>query len=163
MYFEQFPTMLYEFDIKNKPTALVVKDITRNVRFRRDILANITIYDEYDIMDGETPEIISEKVYGTPFYYWIIMLANERYDYIKDFPLTYYQIQRYIEDKYGTNLYGIHHYKDAKGFVVNSDAIGATSVSNYQYEDLLNESKRRIKIIPLDTVALIMKNFKDLI
>lgn len=163
MYFEQFPNMIYEFDIKNKPTALVVKDITRNVRFRRDVLANITVYDEYDIMEGETPEHISEKLYGTPNYYWIIMLANERYDYIKDFPLTYAMLERYISDKYGDNLYGVHHYENDQGFVVNSDYVGASSISNYRYEDLLNESKRRIKIIPMSTIALILQNFKDII
>lgn len=164
MYFQEFPSMLYEFDIKNKPTALVVKDITRNVRFRRDVLANITVYDEYDIMEGETPEHISEKMYGTPYYYWIIMLSNERYDYIKDFPLTYYQLERYISDKYGEAIYDIHHFENSKGFVVNSDySGGAISVSNYRYEELINESKRRIKIIPNNMIDLILKNFKDLI
>lgn len=163
MYFQEFPSMLYEFDIKNKPTALVVKDITRNVRFRRDVLANITVYDEYDIMEGETPEHISEKMYGTPYYYWIIMLSNERYDYIKDFPLTYAMLERYITDKYGDQLYATHHYENSKGFVVNSDYIGAVSITNYRYEELLNETKRRIKIIPKNMIDLVLKNFKDLI
>jgi hypothetical protein len=114
-------------------------------------------------MEGETPEHISEKMYGTPYYYWIIMLANERYDYIKDFPLTYYQLERYISDKYGDQLYATHHYESDQGFVVNSDYIGAVSITNYRYEELLNESKRRIKIIPKNMIDLILKNFKDLI
>jgi hypothetical protein len=60
-------------------------------------------------------------------------------------------------------MYAIHHYENAQGFVVNSDYIGAVSITNYRYEDLLNESKRRIKIIPMSTIALILQNFKDII
>jgi hypothetical protein len=164
MYFKEFPAFLYEFDIKGKPTAVTIKDITRNIRFRRDVLSNITVFDEYDILDGETPEHIAEKVYGDSGYHWVIMLSNDRYDYIADFPLTTVVLEKYIVDKYGvSNEYATHHYVDANGFIVNSDTSGATSVSNYQYEELHNESKRRIKIIPKSTIDIILKNFKDLI
>ena len=81
MYFNKFPSILYDFDIGSKTSVIQVKDITRNIRFRRDVLANITIYDEYDVLDGETPEIIAEKVYGNPQYHWIVMLINDVYDY----------------------------------------------------------------------------------
>jgi hypothetical protein len=62
----------------------LVRDITRNVRFRKELFENITLYDEYDVVDGETPEIISEKVYGTPNYHWVIMLLNQNWDYLND-------------------------------------------------------------------------------
>jgi hypothetical protein len=141
--------------------AILMKDITRNIRFRRDLLANVTVYDEYDIVDGETPEIIAEKIYGNPEYHWIVMLANDRYDYRKDFPLTYVDLQKYIEDKYGNDADAIHHYLDARGYFVDSDFPGAVSVSNRQYEEDLNESKRRIKIISAQLVNTILKNFRD--
>lgn len=86
MYFKEFPEMLYDFKYGGKNKTTIVKDITRNVRVRRDLLANITLFDEYDIVDGETPEIIAEKIYGNPEYHWIIMLVNGRYDYLTDFP-----------------------------------------------------------------------------
>jgi len=141
--------------------AILMKDITRNIRFRRDVLANVTVYDEYDIVDGETPEIIAEKMYGNAEYHWIVMLANDRYDYRNDFPLTYTDLQRYIEDKYGQEADGIHHYKDTRGYFVDSDFPGAVSVSNRQYEDELNESKRRIKIISAGLINTILKTFRD--
>lgn len=88
MYFKEFPKFLYDFKYSNNQTKTsVVTDITRNIRFRKEILDNITVFDEYDIVDGETPEIIAEKIYGNPEYHWIIMLANQRYDYLTDFPL----------------------------------------------------------------------------
>ena len=70
---------------------------------------------------------------------------------------------KYVDDKYGVNADAIHHYVDENGFVVNSDTTGAVSISNRQYEDIANESKRRIKIISKDLVGIILKNFKELL
>lgn len=162
MYFEKFPPILYDFNINGETQVKLITDVTRNVRFRRDILANVTVFDEYDIQDGETPEIIAEAIYGNAQYHWMIMLANERFDYRNDFPLAYLELSKYITDKYGAgNEDDVHHYIDPKGFVVNSDATGATSVSNRQFEEAENEKKRRIKIIPSTVIDTILKNFKD--
>ena len=68
MYFENFPKFAYDFDINGERKVLIVSDITRNVRFRKDILSNVTLYDEYDIKEGETPEIVAEKLYGNSQY-----------------------------------------------------------------------------------------------
>ena len=109
----------------------IVKDITHNIRFRKEILENITLYDEYDIIDGETPEIIAEKIYGNSQYHWIIMLLNERYDYITDFPLTYPELVSHTEQRYGVgNVNGIHHYLDFNGNRVDS-SISAVTMTDF--------------------------------
>lgn len=162
MYFDNFPTFLYDFEINGKTEYKLVKDITQNVRLRKEILSNVTLYDEYDIRDGETPEIIAEKIYGSPLYHWVVMLCNDRYNYVDDFPLPSYELEKHVTDKYGAgNEYDTHHYVDNKGFIVDSSQ--GTSVSNYQYETELNESKRRIKLISPSLLNNILKNFKDLI
>jgi len=97
MYFSNFPKIVYDFDLPNGVDYKIVTDITRNVRLRKQILENILVYDYYDIGEGETPEIISEKIYGTPYYHWVIMLVNQRYDYINDFPLTQLELDTHIE------------------------------------------------------------------
>ena len=164
MYFKNFDKIYYDFEINGKRDLYVVTDIVKNLRFKKGILSKITLYDEYDIVDGETPEIISEKFYGSPEYHWVIMLANERYDYITDFPLSTHSLEEHITNKYGSgNEYDTHHYVDFAGYIVSSDNAQATSVSNYQYEDELNESKRRIKIISSDLLNTILTNYKDLL
>ena len=155
--------MLYSYKINGKTEYKLVKDISQNVRVRKEILESITLYDEYDIRDGETPEIIAEKVYGLPEYHWVVMLCNERYNYVDDFPLSQYELEKHITNKYGANVYGIHHYVNSAGYIVDSSVSGAVSVSNYQYETDLNESKRRIKLISPALLNTILKNFKDII
>ena len=101
MYFKDFPSFYYDFKQNDGTTkSSIVKDITRNIRFRRDILANVTLYDRYDIRDGDTPEIIAEKVYGNAQYHWVIMLLNEKFDYISDYPLDEYSLVKYIDSVY---------------------------------------------------------------
>jgi hypothetical protein len=149
--------------MKGKRKLYTVTDITKNVRLRKDILSNISLYDEYDIKDDETPEIIAEKIYGNANYHWIIMLVNERYNYTDDFPMSYRELEKHVTQKYGAGKeYDTHHYVDSKGFIVDQYNSDKYSVSNYQYEDDLNESKRRIKIISPNSISLILRNFSEL-
>lgn len=164
MYFKKFPQFVYEFNIAGKTKAMIITDITRNVRFRKEMLGNIELYDEYDIKEGETVEIIAERVYGNAEYHWVIMLVNEKFDYLADYPLTYNALLKYTEDKYGVgNEYDTHHYENEAGFVVNSDEAGATSVSNLDYEEKINEGKRRIKLVSPELIARVMKQFNDIV
>jgi hypothetical protein len=262
------------------------------------------LYDSYDIRDGETPEIIAEKLYGSSQYHWVIMLCNQRYNYLDDFPIASYELEQHIRDKYGpmielkvnqfsinTNVvhvestakvyigqqiiftqvgetyptvcyvksidsstqftvdrqtatlpsgtvpvselsiltrgetftitslgdfetnftllgatsntinlkfihngstaggngtvtiddqapvirklkpqsifidpvYGVHHYVDTNGNTVDQYNVNGTSVSNFDYEVSLNESKRRIKLISPKMLMTIINNFKSLI
>jgi hypothetical protein len=114
MYFSNFQKIFYDFPTKENQenTLHILTDITANVRVRKQILENITLYDEYDILDGETPELIAEKIYGNPEYHWIIMLVNQRYDYIRDFPMSVGELYDYVVDKYGVEGKDrVHHYE----------------------------------------------------
>jgi hypothetical protein len=156
MYFDKFKPMYYEFIIGGKKELRAVKDITTNVRFRKQLLSQITLYDEYDIQNGETPDIIAAKYYGSSEYHWVVMLANERFNYLEDFPLDYHTFELHVKEKYGDNLYDTHHHEDENGYVVN---VGYP-VSNYEYEDRENEKKRRIKLISPKMLSTILTNYK---
>lgn len=243
MYFSNFPKLVYDFDLGVGTDYRVVTDITRNVRIRKFVLENISLFDYYDVAEGETPEIISEKVYGTPYYHWVIMLVNQRYDYITDFPLSQQELDAYIRKKYTeAKMYSINCYKKngviTEGVnvikLVNSNSLpgggssasyavgdivqnqlgylgridqiistaqdtgtykvslrdGAfnpgdivsgvyetlngivstmtipqeyTTLSNYDYEFQLNESKRRIKIVDPRLIDQVIKEFEDIL
>jgi hypothetical protein len=151
MYFNNFPKMSYPFTINGKTEFRTVMDITKNVRLRREILSNVTLFDTYIIKDGETPELIAEYVYGNAQYHWTILLANDLYDYLSDFPLSQAILDNVIIDKYGVlNIHKIHHYEgvvNGRTFIVDKDFIGHIPISNSDYEYNLNEEKRTIKII----------------
>lgn len=103
-YFKDFPQFLYDFMYDDRIRTTVVRDITRNIRIKKEIIQNVTLYDEYDIVDGETPEILAERFYGSPNYHWIIMIANGKYDWRSDFPLKEEVLQRHIKTTYNPKL-----------------------------------------------------------
>lgn len=112
-YFSNFPYFLYDFNYGNGVSRTnIVKDITKNIRFKKEILSNVALYDEYDIIDGETPEMIAEKFYGTAEYHWIVMLANDKYDYLADFPLQEPILQKHIKTTFNPLLYSDDWYWD---------------------------------------------------
>lgn len=120
-YFDTLPTINFDFNIGTNNEVRKIRDITMNLRFKKSLLDDITLFDFYDIRDGETPEKVSEKFYGTPQYHWVIMLLNERFDVLDDWPMTSVQFERFMETKYGIgNFKQIHHYVDLNGRPVTS-------------------------------------------
>lgn len=167
-YFANFPDILYPFELGGKIRLVRVKDIVSNVRVRKKVLSNITLYDEYDIEDGETPEIIAERVYGDANLHWVIMLTNDRYDLWNDFPLSGEALSKYIENKYGQGneenqhvIFGTPHFEDEKGNIVDGPASNLVRViTNLEYETRINESKRRIKIINKTLISTIVSELE---
>lgn len=104
MYFAKFPPIVYPFEINGETVYKQITDVTLNVRIFEVLKQYATVYDEYDMLDGETPEIVAEKAYGSPMYHWVIMLLNERFDYVNDFPLDQVTLDVFIKDKYGAEF-----------------------------------------------------------
>lgn len=168
-YFNNFPNIVYPFYIKDKLELRSVKDIVLNVRVRQEIIANISFYDTYDIQEGETPEIIAEKLYGDAGLHWVIMLANDRYDFYNDFPLSQEQLDIYVENKYGAGnendqhiIFGELHFEDYLGNIVDGPATETTlAITNLEYETRVNDSKRRIKVINPGIVPQIITEIEN--
>lgn len=125
MYFDNFEKVLYDFNIANKDQFLLVRDITKNVRFKKEFIDQLHLYETYKMSDGESIEVVSEKVYGTPEYHWILMLLNQRYDYIDDYPLSTSQLETMIDEAYGDRKNDVRHYIDPNGHITNA-TVGVT-------------------------------------
>lgn len=115
-YFTNIPKIYYDFNIGGENVSVVLKDLTTNVRFKTEILKDVSLYDEYDIREGETPDILADKLYGSPLFHWVILLLNDRLDYINDWPMSSFQLESHIEATYGPGSADLtHHYEDLSG------------------------------------------------
>lgn len=159
MYFEQFPKTFYSLDDGN--SVQLVTNIFLRIILSDEIKNNLTLYELYDIKEGETPEILADRLYGDPMLHWVILHLNEIIDPRFDWPLSTKNLISYCETKYA-NIYGIHHYINSDGYIVNSTYPGATSVSNFQYEESLNEEKRRIRILKPEYLRNVVNDFKNI-
>ena len=170
-YFSYFPQIYY--DAVCDGNFKIVTNILRRVKVKQGLKEVGAFFDEYDVDSEMTPEIVSEQVYGNQKYYWIILLFNEVKDRYYDWPLTASQFETYVNDKYD-DINGIHHYEitqesgpttsidDSHKIQVNSTVSGATAVTNYEYEERLQNKKRRIRLLKPEFLELFVEEFKTL-
>ena len=165
-YFERFP--LYAYDLEDTQNQTLITDILRRVNLKSNVAANTLVFDEYNVQDGEQPDIVARKYYGDSELHWIIVTVNNitsRYDW----PLDQVALSEFVNDKYD-NPNGIHHYEinatsgdTTKKLIVASDTDGATAITNYEHEETLNDNKRRIRILDRAYVSKFTDEFRNLI
>jgi hypothetical protein len=110
-YFDSLPKIVH---INEFGVSKVMTNIMARVSIIPQILNNPAIYYEYDIQDGDTPEIIAHKYYGDSYRYWLVLFANQLMDPQWDWPLSGNELSAYLVKKYGENYntYSeIHHYE----------------------------------------------------
>ena len=165
-YFERFP--LYAYDLEDTQNQTLITDILRRVNLKGNVAANTLVFDQYNVQDGEQPDIVARKYYGDSELHWIIVTVNNitsRYDW----PLDQVALSDFVNDKYD-NPDGIHHYEinatsgdTTKKLIVASDTEGALPVTNYEHEETQNDNKRRIRILDRAYVSKFTEEFRNLI
>ena len=175
-FFPSFPKINYNLSGENGNTK-VVTDIFRRVKIRSKIAKNVTLFDKYDVQEGEKPEDVAYKVYGEADYFWVVTLVNNVVNRYYDWPLDEYVFQQYVKDKYD-NADGIHHYEITQSsgrqtgngpadysqlIECNSTEPGAVSVSNIEHERRLQDKKRQIDILSPNYLPVFESEFRKLI
>lgn len=127
MYFQKFPYTFYTLDDR-KTTQLIQNILIRN-KITDDIKNSFVMYDEYDVRDGDTPEILAYKFYGDSNLHWLILHMNEILDPRFDWPLDTRKFQDYLNSKY-PDIDGIDHYEDSNENPINGNVILNASVFN---------------------------------
>ena len=166
-YFQMFPDTLY--DAKGNGNYTVMKDILTRVKLVASKKENILNFDYYNVQDGETPEMIAHKYYVDVNLHWTILDANDLVDYNNDWPMSVQKFEKFVFDKYD-NPQAIHHYEisQTSGETTTTIDIGmnttdypsATAISNYTYEDRLQEQKRQIRLISPDFISQFVSEFE---
>jgi len=175
-YFNEFPVINYNLSGVNGNTKEVT-DIWRRVKVRSKIANNVALFDKFDVPEGDSPETVAYKVYGSADYFWVVCLLNNVVNRYYDWPLDEYNFQQYVADKY-SNPAGVHHYEITQSsgkqtgdgpsdyshkLEVNSDTSGAQSVSNIEYERREQDKKRQIKLLQPNYLNNFIDEFRRLI
>ena len=101
-YFSFFPKTFYK--PTDEGTSLdVVTNIMTRFKLEENLKSNSSVYYKYKIEDGDTPEILAQKVYGDVERHWIILLFNNIIDPQYDWPLNTITLNNYINNKYSAN------------------------------------------------------------
>lgn len=113
-YFNTLPKLVKTDD---KGNSLLLTNILARANLLQNFLSSPAIYYEYDIQDGDTPEIIAHKYYGDVYRYWVVLFANQIMDPQWQWPMSGEVFKSYIDSKYTlatpavNPLTTVHHYE----------------------------------------------------
>ena len=171
-YFKSIPNVKYDINGNAPNTYQTATNIMKRPRFKAKVIDEITDYYPYRVKDGARPEIVSFNAYGSVGYAYLILLFNDIYDPVFDWPLASPQFEEYIITKYGSvdtavstvKYYyqiirsevartGISERIPAVQYIVDQTAYNAlaensrTTISQYDWEFDKNVEKGDIKLI----------------
>jgi|688.fasta_scaffold01135_18 hypothetical protein len=150
-FLDKFPLVRYTVD----KSLLSERDTVTNILFRVGIIkevmeTNVDSYQFYSVRDGDRPETLADRIYGTPEAHWVILYANNIYDPYYDWPMDDRTFQKYIIKKYGSIEWAktnYHHYEK----VITRENPLAQVVNTTRF--VINDKKLTDGILTLDAGA----------
>ena len=171
-YFRSIPSINYDIWGTEPRHYQSVTNIMKRVKFKPEVLEDISEYYPYFVKDGERPDIISYNQYDTVAFSYLILLINGIQDPIFDWPLSTQQFEQYILNKHGsvnsammtTKYYyqiiraevartGTSERVPEVKFIVDETTYNALDMTLrktqtiYDWEDELNNDKKEIRLI----------------
>ena len=189
-FFQNLPNIQYAMSVDKAGNTnnVFIKDFFKSMRLRSDVFRSDTMYVEYVIKNGETPDMVSKRFYDNNEYYWAILQVNNITDYYNQWPLTSFELEQYIVKKYGVEGAGeAHHYitqevKDNEGRIIQHAGLKVTKnyvfryvdstdatveltsfpspVTNRQYELKLNDEKSAIQVLDPKYILDYVREYK---
>lgn len=171
-FFSNFPKVAYTFINGDTRYALNVVNIQTHVLIMERLRQTMTVFYDYVVQDGERPDSVAYKVYGSTDYTWLVLVVNNIFS-LYDWVLSQDEFDDYIIEKYGSLAVASATllYKTIDGYLIDYDSWLALDPSQRNltpataYDDELdkNEAKRRIKVIPGGYVGPLVAGLKDVL
>ena len=169
-----------------------VKNLFKKAKLRDDIFSDLSFFTKYSILGDERPDNVAYKFYNDSTLDWIILLSNNVINVQTEWPLSQQGFYNYLIDKYGSEevFNEVHHYETIQvnntdgaiivraGLKVPSDYSisyfdvnnGQTmnyrnitvEVSNYDYEEKIQNNKRNIFVLKPNYLNLIFNDLEDI-
>ena len=169
-----------------------VKNFFKKGKIREDLFQDLTVFEKYSIRGDDRPDNVAYEIYGDATLDWVVLLSNNIVNIYNEWPLSQQAFETYVLDKYKTlaKLDEVHHYesnevKDSTGVIIFPKGlrVGAgqsvsyhepmtdeqvtvnpvsKAVTNYQYEEELNNQKRRIFLLKPDYLNVVYDDLEEM-
>jgi hypothetical protein len=152
-YFNYFPKVPYFLDDNNTSLDFVT-NLTTKFKFDSTFKENSVVYYDYIVRDGETPEIIADKLYGSSERHWIILLINDIVHPQIDWPIEQNSLIKLIDNKYESfadvannetglewsqsNIKEYYVTEEIKNLSDNSTTISINQITSAVYANTIN-------------------------
>ena len=190
-YFSKVPNFEY---VSRLPDAnisdyIAVKNLFKRGKLREDIFQELAFFTKYQIEGDDRPDNVAFKVYGDSRLDWLVLVSNNILNIQTEWPLTQFNYDQYLLDKYGTyeKLNDVHHHetievKDGSGVTIVKEGNRVASdytveyfdgngmvtlrpaipVTNFEYEDGLQRDKRNIFVLKQRYLNIVRDDLEDI-
>jgi len=171
MYFANFPLIVY--DSVGDGNFKIVTNLLKRVAMRTKVRTNTLLFDTYDVKEGETPEMIADKLYDDPELHWVVLFVNNITDRYHQWPMNFGQFNTFIADKY-SNIDAVHHYEVSQTsgdtsikIDIGTDTTGyseadLTTVTNREFEEERQDTLRQIRLLDRAYIEQFVEEFETL-
>ena len=171
-YFRELPNLYYQSQSSDRTSSkdyVLVKNLYRRTKLRDDLQNVFTIFDKYQIQQGERPDTIAEKLYGDSGLDWVVMMTANIINVRDQWPLSDGELYNYVDevkDSSGRLILPKGQIVDSYFTIPDpSQALSnlnpVTAVSNYDYEIRLNNEKRQIYVLKPTYLTQFVEDMRD--
>lgn len=110
------------------------------------LFSNPMVFYNYDIQEGDTPEIIAHKYYGDVYRYWLVLFANRIINPQWDWPLSQSVMSDYLAKKYpNIDIFAtVDHYEKIITTIdklTNTSTVDTVSIGENEYNNFAPVTK----------------------
>jgi len=168
-----------------------VKNLFKRGKLKNDIFTDLTYFTKYQIVGDDRPDNVAFNVYDDETLDWIILLSNNITNIQTEWPLDHQSFYNFLISKYGSEeqIHAVHHYEttevrntdktiivpkglkvpknysiefyddELKSYTTVSNI--TTEITNYEYENKIEDDKRNIYVLKSDYLNVILNDIED--
>tara|TARA_B100001250_G_scaffold354333_1_gene328143 strand:- start:16 stop:684 length:669 start_codon:yes stop_codon:yes gene_type:complete len=168
-----------------------VKNLFKRGKLKNDIFKDLTKFTKYKIVGDDRPDNVAFDMYGDETLDWIVLLSNNVTNIQTEWPLDHQSFYNFLIDKYGSEeqIHGVHHYEttevrntdraiivpaglevpqnysiefyDSRLETTTTVSNITTEITNYTYENKIEDEKRNIFVLKPEYINLILNDMED--
>ncbi len=168
-----------------------VKNLFKRTKLLDDIFSDLNYFEKYSIIGDERPDQVAEKFYSNSNLDWIVLISNNITNVQSEWPLPQLAFNKYLLNKYGSyeKINAVHHYESreittSNGIILIPQGLRipidyqieyydsetgtdrlitniAVPITNYQYEQRLDNDKRNIFLLKSKYIAIVLDDMEN--
>ena len=168
-----------------------VKNLFKRGKLKNDIFKDLTYFTKYQIVGDDRPDNVAFNVYDDETLDWVVFLSNNIVNIQTEWPLDHQSFYNFLIDKYGSEeeIHAIHHYETQQVRDTNRTIIVpkglkvpqnysiefydsrlesyttmsniTTEITNYAYENKIQDDKRNIYILKAEYINVILNDTEE--
>ena len=150
-YFRELPNLQYQSPYSNRissATYVTAKNIFRRMKIRDDLKNTFSVFNKYEIDDGDRPDTVARDLYGKSIFDYVVLITAGIVNVRDQWPLSSKELYDFTVSKYGlTEINKVNHFetkeiKNSRGIVVMPSGKTVNQDFKFKYSDVFGKKDK---------------------